>query len=358
MDIKLFSLCKQEVSESENGKRCIYECVSNFFDDCERFAAFSSQRRMLLAVSQSLLAADVVIIAVQSNMYHATKKMLCTALDIKLEQSIPISEKLIPKLEKGTINRNTYEANVMFPKDAEIFPTDNGINCGFAITSGGQHIIYMPIENPKAEEVVFGSLYDYIAELSEDGVTDSAMEFRHREIIERTAGKFNDNMVKVAFGSENYKDFIKSRISGHKLNAGFVTDDETGEPYDEDVNAFYIDTARMLREKHFAQYGVFFSDIISDENEGRYITAVIADESGTDTVRIYAEDGEADDELFGAAVDKIMLMLYDYNELVNASDESIISDVADRKLRNSIAKLIAAVVGASAIIGLITSVIS
>lgn len=357
MDIKLFSLCKQEVSESENGKRCIYECVSNFFDDCDRFAAFSSQRRMLLAVSQSLLAADIVIIAVQSNMYHATKKLLCAALDIKLEQNIAISEKLIPKLEKGKINRSTYDANIMFPKEAEIFPTDNGINCGFAITSGGQHIIYMPIETQKAEEVILGSLYDYLAELSENGLNDSAMEFRHREIIERTAEKFSDSSLKAVFGSETHKDFISSRLSVHKHNVGFVTDDEVGEPVDDDVIGFCIDTARRLREKHFAQYGVVFSKVIEDE-EGRYILAVIADENGTDTVKIYAEDGESDDVLFETAVDKIMLMLYDYNELINASDERMISDVTDRKLRNALVKLIAAVIGASAFIGLVTAVIS
>ena len=83
MDVKLFSLCKQDLPEAQTGKAMILECVKSFFPECEDFTAFASQKRMLLAVSQSLRAADVVIVAVQGNMYNATKRRLTAALDMK-----------------------------------------------------------------------------------------------------------------------------------------------------------------------------------------------------------------------------------------------------------------------------------
>ena len=68
MDIKLFSLCNQEAPEAEEGKKAILDCVKCFFPECGGFSHFTSQKRMLVAISQSLLAADIVLVAVQSTM--------------------------------------------------------------------------------------------------------------------------------------------------------------------------------------------------------------------------------------------------------------------------------------------------
>lgn len=355
MDIKLFSLCKQEVPESERGKKCIEQCVNSIFEENTEFTAFSSQKRMLLAISQSLLAADIVIVAVQSNMYHATKKLLCGVLDIELEENAEASELLMPKLENGSVKENIFDANITFPVDCEVFPTDNGLNSGFALTSGGQHLIYMPIEAPRAEEIVFGSLYDYLSELGDGEAAETAMETRHRAIFERTLGKLSENSVKVAIGSKICEDYLASIADTESLKACAVIDNEFAEKSEgENENKYYINAARELRDKHIAQYGVAFSEILADE-EGGYILAAIADESGTNVVRMNAEDGENSEMLYKAAIDKTMLMLYDYNELVNAADESMISDKADKSLRKAVASAAGIVVGAAAVIGLLVS---
>ena len=358
MDIKLFSLCKQEVPESERGKECIEQCVNSIFAENVMFTAFSSQKRMLLAISQSLLAADIVIVAVQSNMYHATKKLLCGVLDIELEENAGAVESLMPKLENGSIKQNIFEANVTFPVESELFPTDNGINSGFALTSGGQHLIYMPVEAPKAEEIVFGSLYDYLCEISDGETAETAMEIRHRAIVERTLGRLSENSVKAAFGSEAFGEHIPLLPDEESIKSCAVIDNELREkPEGMSDEKYYINAARDLRDRHAAQYGVALSEILAD-GDCRYILAAIADESGTNTVKIYAEDGENEDMFYKIAVDKIMLMLYDYNGLVNAAAGSMISDSADKALRKAIAAAAGITVGASAVIGLIVAWIS
>ena len=65
MDIKLFSLCNQDSQEAEKGKEYILGCVKDYFPECGDFNEFTSQKRMLVAISQSLLAADIVLVAVQ-----------------------------------------------------------------------------------------------------------------------------------------------------------------------------------------------------------------------------------------------------------------------------------------------------
>lgn len=355
MDIKLFSLCKQEVPASERGKKCILNCVSEYFPECEEFTAFSSQKRMLLAISQSLRAADVVIVAVQNNMYNATKRLLCSALGLGLSQNSDIAEKLDAKLSSGKINQATYDANVMFPSDACVMATDDGLNSGFALASGGQHIVYLPIEAPKCEDVVLGSLYDYLAEIDEIGAAESALKKRHAEIIERAIEKLNENSVKVAVHSEIMHDFIASAADKHKLNAGIVFDDEFPELDGQNIDDFYIYTARDLRDRHHAQYGIVFSKPF-EEDEKTTVIVSIADESGTNVIRFCEENGETEEELFAVAVDKTLLMLYDYSEFTNSENDEPLTD-SDKQLRKSVALFTGISVAATAIIGLITAFI-
>lgn len=355
MDIKLFSLCKQEVPESEKGKQCILGCVKSLFPECDGFKAFSSQKRMLLAISQSLRAADIVVVAVQSNMYNATKKLLSTALDMEMEDNDAVAEKLMAKLASGRIKPSTFSANIFFPSGAEVMPTDSGINSGFALTSGGQHIIYLPIEAPRAEEVVYGSLYDYLLPLRESDTTDVALEHRHQAIIERTAEKLNADSLNVAVFSETMQEFISSRLKNSKYADSFIFDNMFPEMENQQINDYCTYTARDLRDRNHAQYGVAFSKPYVKESNGEmFMAAAIADESGTNVIRFFAEPNEQPKELFANAVDKVMLMLCDYNELLNEDDDEAVT-TDDKKLKKDVLRLVSAAVGASAIIGVIVS---
>ncbi len=351
MDVKLFSLCKQEVTESEAGKNCISECVKSFFPECEDFSPFTSQKRMLLAVSQSLRAADVVIVAVQSNMYNATKKLLSAALDLKTKKSAEVSAQLKPLVERGKIKETTFEANIRFPDGAEILPTVSGLNSGFALTSGGQHIIYLPIEAPKAGEVVLGSLYDYLADISDDVNVENAFDTRHRAIIKRTAAKLDSEAVKVAFAGAQAVEMIEYYSNNPITKSCFVFDEDA--EFSEQET--FIDEARALRDKCRSQLSVLISDIREDENSSRFVEAAIADESGTSTLKLNAEDGETDKVLLANFIDKIMLMLYDYETLSNCVNEADITTKADSALRRRLFTIASGAIGATAVISFIVA---
>ena len=355
MDIQLFSLCKQEVPESEKGKKCILDCVKGFFPEVENFNAFTSQRRMILAVIQSLRAADIVVIAVQNNMYHATKRQLCEYLNIELEENEAVIDMLSDKVATGKIKQSTFDNNIMMPVKAEVLPTDSGIGNGFALIEGGQCLIYLPIEAPRAEEVVYGSLYDYLDGIGESSTAEEAMEIRHSAIIERILEKFSENSRKVAVCSDFMQDFITSHIEEQK---SVVFDNDIPENENPDLKEYYINKARYIRDKHNAQYGIAFSKPVTNENSGeRYILAAIADDIGANTVQFFAEENESDEKLFTSAVDKILLMLYDYQEFVKSAENDSMPSAEDKLLRKAITKITAAAIGASAIIGLITALL-
>lgn len=357
MDIKLFSLCKQEPGEITAEQKNILDCVKNFFPDSKGFAHFTSQKRMLVAVSQSLRAADIVLIAVQHSMYNATKRLLSAALDLKLEPNAEIKDKLSLLLNNGKIKQAAFDANSVFPSGAEVFPTSVGLTAGFAITSGGQHIIYMPIEGEIVPEIVFGSLYDYFAAISDPYVASSAIQQRHSLIAERTIKKLSEKYVRVAVTKENCGSLIQTFAPDKRAFKNcFVIDDKLENRADQNIKSYYIDAARKIREDHHAQFGAAISNTFSESNEVfAYIT--IADESGTNVIKIFAEDGETPTELIKVCIDKLMLMLYDYNKLAFSSAGSVTEEASDKKLRKLLASIAGAAIGASAIIGTVIALI-
>ncbi len=354
MDVKLFSLCKQEVPESEAGKKCIFECVKSFFPDCQAFSAFTSQKRMLLAISQSLRAADIVIVAVQNNMYNATKRLLSAALDLKTAKSRAIETELTPLLAEGKIKQSTFDANIRFPVGAEILPTSNNLNSGFALSSGGQHIIYLPIEAPGAEDVVLGSLYDYLATIRDDERAQSAFELRHSSILSRTAKKLDEDSVKVAFSGKSILEHIKKYSQGINTKASFIFE-EVNE-HSASTNVSLKTKVAKLCDTNHSQIGVVVSDI-GEKGDESFIKAAILADNGMNAITFYAEKNESDEDLISNCIDKIMLMLYNYESLSDCIDEADKVTKSDKALRRRLFSLTAGAIGLTAIISLIIALI-
>ncbi len=353
MDVKLFSLYKQEVPESESGKKRIFECVKSFFPDCSDFANFTSQKRMLLAVSQSLRSADIVIVAVQSNMYNATKRLLSAALDLKMSKSLEVSSSLASMLEHGKIKQATYDTNIVFPIGAEILPTISKINCGFTLTSGGQHIIYLPIEAPRADEVVFGSLYDYLASVCDEETVANAFDVRHTALIRHIAEKLENDSINITFAGAKAVNLIKKYSP--KLTAkscvGFAEDVSFDITTDN-----LVDEARKIRSDYCSHLAVAVSDIVTEPvTEERSLSASIADEQGTSTIKMYAEKDESDADFLLNFIDKLMLTLCDYKSLASCGNDADTVTKSDKVLRRNLFTIASGTIGLTAIIGFIVA---
>ena len=353
MDIKLFSLCNQASAEAEDGQKHILQCVKDFFPECNGFSEFTSQKRMLVAISQSLLAADIVLVAVQSTMYNTTKKLLCAALDMKPVANGEVASALKNRLDSKKIKENVYNANISYPESATILPTDDYINCGFALTSGGQHIIYMPVEAAKAQEIVLGSLYDYFAELSEPYVAATALKNRHRTLLARTVKKLTDDSVKVALVGNYLTSFLTKKDS-----SAFVIDMNYELPSDGDIKALAVSAARNVRENNHTDLGAYISDpYVSDGSDTLCVCIAIANETGTKTCIVSVEDGESAKELSKVCTDKLLALLYDYERIGNTEEESAAEKQADNNLKGILGIVASAAVLAASIAGFVIALV-
>lgn len=355
MDVKLFSLCKQESEEAQAGMGHILKCVKTFFPDCGDFNNFTSQKRMLLAVSQSLQAADIVVIAIQSNMYNATKRLLANAVDLKIAKNRAVASGLSDALEAGKIKQNIFDSNIRFPHGAVIMPTDDYINCGFVLSAGGQHIIYLPLEAPRADEVVYGSMFDLMCEIYEEN-SEEAFGKRHGFIISRTANKLNKDSVTVAFAGNEAVECIRQLSYGISVKDSFSFADTYVNEYSSASEI--VDSARKLKNESKAYLGVVFSPVKTDENNARHISVAIADENGTSTFNFFAEENEDDDALLLNCIDKTMLMLYSHEKLTDNSDPADIETKSDKTLRTALFKVASIAIGASAVVSILVALIA
>ena len=359
MDIKLFSLCNQDSHEAEKGKEFILKCVKDFFPECNGFAEFTSQKRMLVAISQSLLAADIVLVAVQSAMYNATKRMLCAALDTKTAENGEVSAVLSSRPDAKKMKQNFFKASVTFPEASTILPTSDYLNCGFALTSGGQHIIYMPVEDIKAQQIILGSLYDYFAELSEPCAASHALKNRHRALIECAVNKLSADSVRVALAGNDGAEYLISFLKKNDKSV-FTVDMDYELPDDvTDIKKLAIQIARNVREKNRTELGVYISNPFVSEDDANMLCAYIAvaNAEGTKTYKLISEPGETPKELLRACADKLLLILCDYERIASFVEESEEEKAADKSFKDILGIAASAIVLAASIAGFITALI-
>lgn len=357
MDIKLFSLCNQDSHEAEAGKKKILECVNRFFPECTGFSEFTSQKRMLVAISRSLLAADIVLVAVQSTMYNTTKRLLAAALNMQCIPCDEIADVLHTGLENKKIKPSVYKANVILPETASLLPTQDYINCGFSLTSGGQHIIYIPVEEEKAKHIIYGSLYDYFAQLSEPHITVNAMKHRHTALISEAVKTLGNDSVKVAVVGNDAADYLTSYLS-KKDSSAFTVDMNYEIPTeDKDIKSLAISAARNVRESNHADLGAYISDPFEEDGTlCEYIA--IANEEGTQTCKLTAEDGENAKQIAKVCADKLLMLLCDYERMGNIDNEETVAEKqANGKLRDILAIAASGAVLLASISGFIAALI-
>lgn len=352
MDIRLFSLCKQEEPQIESGKKLILKCIKSFYPQCDSFMPFTSQKRMLLAVGQSLNAADIVIIAVQNNMYNATKRLLSEALGFRLMKKNTVFNVLNPLYEEGKIKQSTLASNAFFPQGATLLPTESLINCGFVLAAGSQCIIFLPIEEPFANEVVYGSLYDFFASVCDDAAAvKRGLQTRHREILRRTADKLDTESMKIAFSYSQASSVIEKLSSDISSKHCFSFRPQNA--YSEITDEGIAEEARSLREADYANLGIAFSEVSFNQDAERILKVAVADESGTNIYTFFAVENESDEEFIANCVDKTMLLLYDYEDSGCEKKSPDIPTKEDKSLRKRLLYIAAGAVGFSTIIGVV-----
>lgn len=106
--------------------------------------AYSALPSMLAQLGPKLTENKAVILAVSPKAFYNAKFGLRKALSLTLERSDDVTASLPTDYFPKT--REEYEIVTGFPAGSKIFMTHNGLLTGFAIQSGKQTILFLPLE--------------------------------------------------------------------------------------------------------------------------------------------------------------------------------------------------------------------
>ncbi|MBQ8228840.1 MAG: hypothetical protein IJZ88_07495 [Clostridia bacterium] len=352
MNIKLFSLAKGEASAFAGSKKLIADCANAFDNEGTKFSNFASPKRMFIAVSQALRSADCIIIAVQNQSYNSIKKMLCSALELETQQHEDIYVNLLPLFEKGKISKNALINNSAFPVMAQIFPTDNLMSCGFAISSGSQSIIIIPLDPIKTAEVVFGSLYSYLGEKAGVEENEDLQKLKLLRLTERLFTALKKTKSTLAFAPVNGIDLIQKCAGMVDKNSEVFRFSQSAEARtpSQPVKDYIASCAQKTRIETKSNYAVAVSSAFSgNEDDSIFIYCAVSDKNETIVTKIFAGDEEDAKSLVNIGVEYALKIAG--NTIIEKDSElHSKSAKATNKLRNNIITITAFALGGSAAI--------
>ncbi len=344
MEIKLFSLVKNESAENVANKTIISDCVGIFTQKNERFKNFSSPKRMIIASAQALKIADSVVIAVNNSSYNTIKKMVCSAFNIETEQNPVIYSYLFPLFEKGKISKTLLENNTCFPKGAEIFPTSDYRNCGFSITAGAQSIIIIPIDSVRTADVVFGSLYDYFLNLSDAEDKEEIVELKRYYIAKRLVSLLRNEETKVCFTSLGGSKLLNECFAKTDRRKKYLLMGNKPAPRQagQSVKDYVVASAQKTRIESDCEYACAVSSVfVSNNDDSAFIYYAVADENETIVSKLYLMENEEPKALYPAGVDSVLLAVGD--KIINNIKKSKCQNKKeDKALRKKLSLLTAA----------------
>ncbi len=361
MNIKLFSLTKEESGSYSGSKKIISDCANSFSQEEEKFKSFTSAKRMMLSVSQSLRSADAVVIAVQGSAYNSAKKMICAAFKIECSRNEDIYAALLPLYEKNKITKSALENNSVFPKKSDIFAVSDFRCCGFSVTAGAQSIIVLPLDNIKTGEVVFGSLYDFFSEISGTESEDEIASLKRIRLSQRLVSLLKKNQMRLAFTKLAGTQLIEECINTVDENRGsiFVAAKPESRQNSQSVEDYIASAAQKTRVSSKADYACAVSSAFaSNTDDSTFIYYAVADKEETFVSKLYANEWESSRQLYRAAVENALLACVNrVNESLTAKKDK--TRKSDKLFRQKIALIAAGAVtgaaGISAILALILS---
>ncbi len=350
MNIKLFSLAKGEPALFANDKKLISDCANIFTSEQVKFSNFVSPKRMFLAVSQALRSADCIIIGVQSQLYNSIKKTLCSALEIETEQKEYIYSELVTLFEKGRISDAALINNSTFPVKANIFATNDMLCCGYAISSGSQSIVVLPLDSIRTSDVVFGSLYKYLSQEAQIEQAAELAKIRRFRATERLVSLLNKSKTSLAVANLNGVDLIRESVdfvSENNTAFRFGNDIETRSPM-QPVKDYMALSAQNTRVETKSDYAIGVSSVFAESNneDNMFIYIAVADKNETVVTKIFATDEENSDELICVGVQNAIQLAGNHIvEKMNALNSK--SAKASKKLRQNLITAIAFAIGGS-----------
>lgn len=322
MDMRLFLLKREGEEVPVRLKIKIISNLNSFSDEDVNFEEFTSLKELFGELSKAVKEKEFIVVAVSSEIYNKTKLKLMAALSLKSEKNAIVAG----RLSELSLDEQAYERNVSFPVGAALFASDDGINSGFAVKKGKQHVVLLPLDEQRTDAVVKKGLVPYVTSgyVAPAPVAEEKEEAKPEEQPEEKAMPITDSEKQVALRTLNIlkESDIKIAVNGNansevlkQFGADFDGFDEyfTFTPHIEDrgdynVTDYTAQMARSAKGLSNADLGACISDIFTAE-ETDYICISVATDKSALVRKLYKEADETDDEFIVGAAEELFALI-------------------------------------------------
>lgn len=286
-----------------------------FADNSCEVEKFGNLKDLFTALSGALADSDLVAISVDPKVYNSTKLKLMKALSLNEK----INEEIQKKLLENEIPDDAAYSEALFPENAAIFETEDGINSGFAIKKGAQEILYIPLVEGKIDDVLRKGVIPYLTankpvrenlnkeEPKKEELRENVAE--NASLLDRTMNILRESNSFVAVAGSKNADFVKALGDGKEgFSDLFVFTPMVSDNGDYNVVDFTAQTAKSAKDLAAASFGAAISEIKDTENTS-YLCVVVAGEESATVRKLYKEPGESDVDFLKSCAEELVQLI-------------------------------------------------
>lgn len=307
----MFSLCAERELTQRKLEAKIADSLHGFASNEIGFEDFSTPQEMLAPLAQSLKEEALTVVAVEKPSYNKIKKKLLPAMGYILDENEDIRE-LVSR--KEGLDEKKITSHSLFPTDAKIFPSYDGMFSAFAVQKGSKLFIMLPLDKDRIDLLLEHEIIPYLVRLfGEPLAAEEPVPKKEKadfsDPLVRSVNLLKEANAKVAFCANRQEPIIDSVIKSIAgSNDLFVFSPHVEDRGDIDVVSYSVQLARAAKNLSYTELGAVISDPFDDDN-GRGVCISITDGEKAIARRFYAEDGESDESLVAAAAREAISLL-------------------------------------------------
>ncbi len=321
MKVELFAIIKDRAAADTSAIQSIYRAFASISSDTENFRVFEEPKDFFAELGKSFSRASVIVAAADEASFLEQKWNILKALGLKSE----ICPAVLTTI-KSTVSApdSSMKAHALMPKDAAVFLTKDGLYSGFAMQSGAQTLLFLPLSGQRTREILQSGVLPYFAEKSAPEQPQSMVEPERpqRELPDNnarfaeTARLLSEADMTVAFASTQTNLFVQNGVRANpRFGDAFIPAAAQDDPGSrESVTERIACLADNARQEIGTTLGAAISNIYSlgmDKQE-LFLHVALADSQCAHVRKIVGTPDMNTNELVALATDELYSMLQLY----------------------------------------------
>ena len=323
MKVELFAILKEEMSSQTVALQRMIEGVFASMDGAEvhPFRTFTETKNFFGEMGKAFNRASVIVAAADEKAFLEQKWNLLKALGLKSEICPAVQDVM---RESATVPDASMKAHALMPKEAALFLSADGLYSGFAVRSGKQTLLLLPLSESRTQGILTDGVRRYFEARAKEAAAQAPektqppvkppVELPDNNLrFAETALLLADNEMAVAFARTETNVYIQNGMRNNPHCGDSFVPAEAVADSRESVTERMACLAEAARQEIGTALGAAISNIYSlGSNKGMFINVALADRKTAHVRKITGDAEMSAADLVVLATDELFSMVQSY----------------------------------------------